>query len=222
MDGFFSWARNFSYDIVALLLPGFLFIVCFAYISVGSMPIDLLSGDIDKTVDKGFLMVASYMLASYITGIALKWFASLPRVRRLYRKNLDSYGPVYADLYELAKDKVQDRFKLNGINSWCEFYLLVKTYVHKESIPSTLATYQNRYEFSSSLSCGFLLLGVVQSCLTAIRGIDDGCAQLSAIIQDSGLAIIFFFLAFVLYKSFRKYWVELGSQTIAQALILDD
>jgi len=220
MEGLFSWVRNFSYDLVALLLPGFLFIVSVTFIYNKSLPLELLSTEINNPIDKGFFILAFYILLSYVSGIFLKWCTTTKLAKSIYRKNLDNYGPAYMELYPLAKQKIESKFGLqNKVEEWPQFYVLVKTYIHKEGTPSTLTTFQNRYELSNSLSLAFFLLAVLKLALLTKNCLAEGhCCSL--ITQELSLLLLLALLVYVFYKSFRRYWIELGSQTIAQALIM--
>lgn len=223
MEGFFSWARNFSYDLIALALPGFAFIIGLAAILERTLPLEILFEDSQSLEDRWLFSLALYLLASYLTGILLKWCTSADRIKKIYRNGLANYSPIYEKLYSVAKLKIENKFDLpTGIGSWNEFYLLVKTYVHQEGIPSTLTTFQNRYELSNSLSFGFAALSGTQFAIILWQLKAANYLTSGIHIESLLILALLLLLSFVFFKSFRKYWTEMGSQTIAHALILKE
>tara|TARA_R100001143_G_C3360729_1_gene135382 strand:- start:14857 stop:15531 length:675 start_codon:yes stop_codon:yes gene_type:complete len=223
MDGFFNWVRNVSYDIVALFIPGALFLVLAIFVSSGKLIfIEFQLTSISNPNDFSFLYILIFILISYVIGITLKSIASIGFIKDYYRKNLDDYGKACSDLYGEAKKKLEKVVGIKSIDTWFEFYVLTKTYVQTKGIPSTLTTYQNRYELCSSLSITFVLLFLEQLIMIII----DLCSHVDYVMPRSlfvgcVLCVVFLASAVLLKNTFRRYWLDLGSQVVAHAAVVE-
>jgi len=219
MDGFFNWVRNVSYDIVALIIPGMLLITLVFYVWEGGFIFEKLSfSSASDLNNNGFFYTLIFILLSYIAGIILKSISSLKFIKANFRKDLPNYNPEYEALYNKAKEILELKLKIGKINSWNEFYILTKIYIQSKGIPSTLATFQNRYELCSSLSVAFAILFFEQLILIGI----NFCGQLNIYMPRSYtealfLTLAFLFISFLFRSTFRRYWTDLGAQVIAHA-----
>jgi hypothetical protein len=232
-----------SYEIIGVLLPGFVFAIYFVLLwyAIGSeaaslgFPIftwELLMSFINS-LNSSALVVATVppLFGLYLIGQVILWagkswqpncngkawqrfFSSL-----FFRipKPAKSYGDSLKPLYDVASRK----FNENGATplEWSAFYPVAKT-VLLSKLPTSLAVgYQNKYTFHRSI----VVINVLFLWLALIAVVGN-CALTSAPLQHravmTAMILVELFAAWSFSGSYQYYWKLWGDSIVAESYAL--
>lgn len=213
MNAIVNWVQNVSYDFVAIVLPGFTFLILCAGVTYLRAP--ALIGNVDMFQQYHDALIAQalvFAIMSYVAGQLLKVVSGLPPLRQFFTNDLKSHA-LREDIYKQAVSRLNRHLGEEGtITEWREFYLIAKLRIQGSREPSNLITYQNRYDLQRGLSTGFILAALLA--LSLDIGAEGSCVSLVAPLT----CLVF---GALLRSSFRKYWILFGDHVIAETLLID-
>ncbi len=227
MDAFIAWARNVSYDIVGIFLPGLFFLTgIFLFIYPHFKLEDLELTKTYVALDNDFLSVIIniiFVFFIYLLGVLLKAINEYSLFKRIYsckwygfskEKILVSYPKYLKPIYIIAKDKLFKKIKIKDQeDDWLIFYKLARSILLKNDRATNIITYQNRYEMHRSIStASFVLCVIIIS--TSI------CQWLFCSSYSFNYVCLFpYLLIFDLSRrTFFKYWIIFGEFVIVDLI----
>ncbi len=235
-----SWARNTSYDVVGILLPGFTFVLLLLFLGIflpgmeHFVDVSTLLGQVKSVSDKIPASWILIVLASYLIGFFLKscgnyinenffharyFFFGKKQERQSYSSSNDLlYTLAIRRLNHFMKEAELEKSGLTEENrKWPIFYKIAQTVLEINQVPTKAVTYQNRYELFKSLSIGFLILATVSllSCLILLVAVKWTYALVAVV-----TSILFVLFAIQSRDLYLRHWRNLGDVLIASTLVL--
>jgi len=225
MDALINWARNLSYDIIGIFLPGLFLtmgISIILYINDFVTIEEFIKtvGYLDKSTFK-LIPIILVLFLIYMLGVFLKALGEYSHIKIIYQNKkygfskdrlLENYSNESENLYSVAKEQLFKRLSLSIPDaSWTDFYKTSKSYLLRNNKITNIVTYQNRYELHRSISLASLIIFFI---------IIIQCLFTSSFSLHVFLICLMFFGTFdVMRKSFIKYWRILGDLIIVDVII---
>lgn len=233
-----SWARNTSYDVVGILLPGFTFVVLLLFLGMflpgfeQFLDVSVLLGKAKAASAKIPASWILIVLASYLIGFFLKscgnylsdnfflakyFFFGKKKERASYSANNEIlYKLAIRRLNHFMKDANLEQSGLTEDNrDWSIFYKIAQTVLEINQVPTKAVTYQNRYELFKSLSVGFLILASISFlCLFLLATV-----KLTYALLALAISVLFCLFAIQSRDLYLRHWCNLGDVLIASTLV---
>lgn len=235
MDVLLGRLTNLGYEFFGIIVAGFL-VGLFLAVPTTTFSAAVSSADVQEfyqqcwslltgketTTAALLLIVAGALVASYLTGHFLKWFAKVrfwnPRQpKALWLRFLALVVEVRGgDSYSKGKHEILfvEASRFLGLDAeWNGFYMVAKTFLAHRGGYSLVSTYQNKYTLHRSLAKGLAVAAWVALCgsIACFVARDPKLASLCFV-----ETVVFCVGVAMFSKSYSYYWTLFGDALVVE------